>query len=437
MRMYAKIEEKPVAVLEGGVSVVLGRRLQGAGIGSVRNGQLVCTFKDKPAPWLVPGASGKGKSESLLSIQYQLACNSDWSLFYLDAKGDQETAERHLALQRSAGRNPCVFPFTRFDGFRGDWKAVANRLMQIVEYSTKDGAAFYRSVALRVVQAACRMGSEPPRSSTELLDRLRRVTLPQISGEASKADVEQEKSLIQQVCLRYEAFFEQIGTVLDGDLAWEDADWFFLLDSVGEEEDAASLASFLTIDFGQYIKDACRKPRGHNCSLVIDEFSAVAERSKVSKLVEQARSYGALLLLAPQTEVGMGPAPQPSRILGSTEVTLVHGMKEPARIAALAGERECLALTQNFADGRATGGGYVTTEVVPRLPVDRVIGLEPGEVWVIRGNKVMKVAMQMAPRIFEPLPTPEVAESPWVQRLMTPMGRATYMSVKRKVSRNG
>lgn len=429
MRIYAKRKEESGSESVAGVSVVLGRRLRGDSIAPLRDGQVVWTFKDKPPPWLVPGASGRGKSETLLSIEYQLARDTDWPVFYLDAKGDRETAERHLGLQRDVGRNPCVFPYTRFDGFRGDWKAIVNRLLHVIEY---DGPSWFRDVAKTTLQTACRAGNGPPRSSAELLRRLSKTTLSSISGGSASSALTEER--IDEVRVRYEAFFGQIGTALDGDLAWEDADWYFLLDSIGEEEDAASLASYLTADFGQYFKDESRKPREQNCVFVIDEFSAVAERSRVAKLVEQARAYGALLLLAPQTEVGMGSASQAGRVLGSTEVTVVHGMKEPERIAALAGERERLAATQYFDEGRVTGKGHVATEVCPRLPADWVMGLKPGEVWVILGNRAMKVAIARAPQIYADLPTPEDVELPLWKKFITGTAAKTLGAMKEEAS---
>src|SRR6202021_2035409 len=68
---------------------------------------------------LVCGATGSGKTETLLRLAWTLARTSDAPVFYLDGKGDRETAGRFAGLMADAGRSTRVFPNEPFDAWRG------------------------------------------------------------------------------------------------------------------------------------------------------------------------------------------------------------------------------------------------------------------------------------------------------------------------------
>ena len=59
---------------------------------------------------LVCGATGSGKTETLLRLAWAVAKSSGAPVFYLDGKGDRETARRFCALMGDAGRETRVFP---------------------------------------------------------------------------------------------------------------------------------------------------------------------------------------------------------------------------------------------------------------------------------------------------------------------------------------
>lgn len=427
MRIYAKQQGKQCgSELNEPDGVVLGKRCQGDRVLSVVDGQVVWSLDELRQPALVLGASGKGKTETLLRILHEVAVKTDRPVYYLDAKGDRETAERFVGLMEKTGRRVRVFPNEPFDGWKGDWKAVVDRLLQVIAYENSGPAAFYRDVAKSVLQTACRTGEDAPRSSQELLARLSMASLAKESG--GRASAAFSNDLVSQVRMRYEAFFGQLGTALDGEWAWEDADAaYFLLDSVGREEDAASTAAYVFADFAHYFKE--RKERDQACILAVDEFSAIAKTSDVASRLEQARGYNAFLLLAPQTVAGMGPIEQQSRILGSVDMVICHGMKEPGRIAELAGSRVGIEVTHRYKDQVRTGEGQVRLDEQPRLTNDRLRELGPGEVWLIRNNEAMKVAVERSPEVEGELPPSVDTEAPFEARERSERGSGTYSHV--------
>ena len=69
---------------------------------------------------LVCGATGAGKTETLMRLAWTVAKISDAPVFYLDGKGDRENAQRFAGLMAGAGRASAVIPgaVRHFGGMR-------------------------------------------------------------------------------------------------------------------------------------------------------------------------------------------------------------------------------------------------------------------------------------------------------------------------------
>ncbi len=86
-------------------------------------------------------------------------------MFYLDGKGDRETAKRFSGLMADAGRHTRVFPMEPFDGWRGEPHEIQGRLMEIIDYSSEGPASWYRDIAKTTLRLVCEHPEGPPRSS--------------------------------------------------------------------------------------------------------------------------------------------------------------------------------------------------------------------------------------------------------------------------------
>ena len=155
---------------------------------------------------LVCGATGSGKTETLLRIAWTVAKESDAPVFYLDGKGDRETAARFYGLMADAGRTSRVFPNEPFDGWRGQPHEIQGRLMEIIDYCSEGPASWYRDVAKNVLRLVCEHPDGPPRSSQTVLERMNLDTLTK-AHKGSSALAALNAQLVRQVRLRYEAFF--------------------------------------------------------------------------------------------------------------------------------------------------------------------------------------------------------------------------------------
>jgi hypothetical protein len=392
----------------GPCGAVLGRRLAGERALPVSpEGSLVWPFEDMCRHAVILGASGTGKTETAMRIAHEVAAQTEMPVFYLDAKGDRCNAERFCALMATSGRSTRVFPNEPFDAWRGDWRAISNRLLEVIEFATEGAAAYYRDIAKTALRLACNHPDGPPRSSAELLARLDYEVLLNTHGP-STAVLALPRERVSQVRLRYEAFFGQLGASLDGGWSWEDVGAaYLLLDSVALGEDTASAACLLFADFAHYF--AKRKEGAQRCLLFVDEFSSIALVSDVAAKVEQARGFGAGMVLVPQTPSGMGFRGQRDRILGSVETLVVHASSAAGEIAEFAGTKRVPELTHHFDGAAGTRDGFAARPVErPRLEPDEIRRLPTGSAWVIRRGRAAKVAIARAPALA-PAPLPPSA----------------------------
>lgn len=394
MRRRKRVPARTVAPPEG---VVLGRRVGGGTAMPMGPSGVVWPFEQMRRHAVILGGSGSGKTETSMRTAFELASKTDAQIFYLDAKGDRGSAERFMSLMGEAGRKARVFPNEPFDAWRGDWRAISNRLLEVIEFASEGPAAYYRDIAKTALQLACNHPDGPPRSSAELLKRLDVEELHKAHG-ASSAFRSLPKDNVPQVRLRYEAFFGQLGCALDGDWSWEDTDAaYLLLDSVALGEDCRGAACLLFADFAHYFTQ--RKPIERLATMIVDEFSAIASSSDLAIKVEQARSFNTGLVLVPQTPSGMGGPSQRERILGSVETVIAHAFNEPEEIAGLAGTKRVMELSQRYGEGLVEHEGFARQADRPTVDPDEIRSLQTGSAWVIRRGRAMKVAVRRAPEV--------------------------------------
>jgi hypothetical protein len=399
-------EEEVVAPVPPPGELLLGRYLEGdAGALPLRSGSVCWSVAELRRHVVVLGSSGSGKTETALRLAYEVASRTEDQVFFLDAKGSRSTAERFVGLMEEAGRSPRVFPNEPIDGWRGDWRGVSNRLLEMITYAAEGPASYYRDIAKLAIQLACRFPEGPPRSSGELLARLDFTALV-IAHPGSSALNALDAGKVDQVRMRYEAFFGQLGLALDGNWAFDDVDSaYLLLDSVSLGEDARGSAAMLFSDFAHYFKE--RKPSGRGCLMAIDELSGIAGSVDLAMRVEQAREFGVGFMLMPQSIEGMGGIEQARRIIGAVRAVVAHGSSEPDAVAALAGNRRVLGIMHRVSETSEPAGSSFSEEEVPRLHADEVRRLEKGQAWVIVGGEAVKVAVERAPQVSGSLPIAE------------------------------
>ena len=242
-------------------AVGLGARIAGDAVLPSRGRELVLPLAWLARHALVLGASGSGKTETLLRIAHEVARRADWAVFLIDGKGDRETMRRFHALMADAGRRARLFPDEGYDGWRGSASDVASRLVEVIDFAQEGPGAYYRDQAVNLIRLACDAPAGPPRNAHELLARLDLPTLATAyAGSPQLPEVlAYTPRQVAEVRARYSGFFGAIRGRLDQGWAFEDTNaGYLLLDGLRLKHEATRLARFLVEDFTQYAVE--RKP---------------------------------------------------------------------------------------------------------------------------------------------------------------------------------
>lgn len=350
------------------------------------------------------GATGSGKTETLLRIAYGACKVYGMQVIFLDAKGEaksvahyqEDMAARFIAAMRLAGAAKVkLFPATSYNGWLGTPTDLIDRLLSVIDLSE---SAYYRDVATNIVQLALRT-PVTPRNSSQFLANLRPEQLELAYKDHTRA-LERvrrlDRRLLQEVRMRYEVFFGAVRGQLDGTLNLAEVDAAFLrVQGFALRQEASRLGRFLIQDFTHYI--SARRP-GVQTLLIIDEFGALELRSEMSILFEQVRSFGGSLVIAAQGYAGLGPAEHASRILDATNTYILHQCSDPFPVAKRAGKRTLLDTSWSEEQDRTfVGRKHVRTRWEWRVPANAVMQQEPGQAYWINRGKAQQVLTARVP----------------------------------------
>jgi hypothetical protein len=338
------------------------------------------------------GATGSGKTETMLRLAYGARKCYGYQVCYFDAKGDQQadTPARFIAAMRAAGaRSIRMFPATFYNGWRGSARDLYNRLMAVIDYSE---SRYYGDVAADVVRLALNSPAGVPRSSGQLLSLMSfKGLVATYKGSPQMATIASlDKKLLNQVAMRYRVFFNAVEGQLDGSLGYEDADAMYVqIKGFTLRDEAPRLGRFLVLDFAHYLAE--RKPRGVRTLLLIDEVNALRVRDEMSILFEQARSFGAGIAISSQSYAGLGPREYAERMLGAANTFILHQCSDPEEIAKRAGRIPIVRSNWGVTMGAATGHGRMQLYEDWKVHPDRVRQQQRGEAFIINAGHAQQL----------------------------------------------
>ena len=368
----------------------------------------------------VIGSSGMGKSETVLRLAYGAAQTYGWKVFFIDCKGEVALQERFVATMHAAGaKNIGTFPQRSLNGWQGDGTALLNRLLAVVDYTEP----YYKDLTKMLLNLTLEAPGGPPRSSSELLERMSLARLRQLydeQPEATEIDGLKPKDAAASYN-RYRAFFKALGSGLDGASdatnSWSfdavDAG-YILLDGLSLKDQTASFGRFLIEDFAHYA--ARRKPTDQKVLLIIDEYPVIAfSGAGTASLFEMVRFHGASIIVTGQSYAGMGEGFD--RILGAAETLILHRCGDPDQLLPRAGQRLAFKRNVSFSErglGRgakdyATGAGYLAIDEELKIHPNDVKELPRGECFVIAGGRYQRVLVK---RVDVPATMPTSATQP-------------------------
>src|SRR5581483_1315663 len=339
------------------------------------------------------GASGSGKSETLLRIAYGAYKVYHQQVIFLDAKGDtkreeeqgEDNAARFVAAMLAAGASRVkVFPALYYNGWLGTPTELKNRLLSVIDYSE---SAYYGDVAANALDLA--LGTPTtPRSSRQFLANLsfdRLKVIYRHNPELYRRVLQLDEHLLQQVEMRYRVFFSAMSGQLDGILDYNEADAVYLrIRGFTLRNEAPRLGRFLISDFMHYIAE--RRRIGTQTLLIIDEFNALRMREETSILFEQVRSFGGSIIISAQGYAGLGPQEYAERILDACSTYILHACSDPGPVTRRAGKSFRLE-TSWSEDEEGISRKHIKPVWDWRIPETNVIQQATGQAyWIHRGH---------------------------------------------------
>jgi ABC-type oligopeptide transport system ATPase subunit len=365
----------------------------------VHDGEYVAPPPGKfPAIGLV-GESGSGKTVTAGRLVEILAARGR-KVFFADFKGsDPDLAAEIVAAFRTVRTGDVrtmLWPAQSMDIWRGDPAEIANRLLQVQEFSEP----FYQAVSETLVRLACNAPGPRVASSEDFMarldgDRLKRV----YEGTPQLADVlavTTDPALLAGVRLRYSGFFAALAGRLDGGQAFEDVDMgMFTIPTLVQPSDAMAAARMVLADFGAYCLR--RKPRDEQVTFIVDEFSAVSAAARmVIELAERIRDAGGQVVVCAQDFEGLGRGQDERLRMRDALVPgglIIHRMAEPSKLVTAAGTVRGLDQAWDLDDTGHTGSGRVSVTSRAKVDPDEVRQLKTGEAFVITGGRQLRMSV--------------------------------------------
>lgn len=346
---------------------------------------------------VIVGESGSGKTETLLRIAQGAAYCYGWKVFYIDGKGSVRTARKFFASMYDAGVSKIAyFPDATYNGWRGDARALYNKLLSILEFDER--APFWKSMAEMVVGLAVNSKAGVPRNSTEFLRLLNQQVLrglykgrPQENNIASL-----NTDFFTGIYSRYYAFFDALRGKLDRGWAFENVDAaYILINGFHLKHEAASLGRFFLEEVSQFL--ASRKREEDKILFIVDEYSALKENSAegACNLATRAREFGAGIILSAQSYAGLGKDKDAEEILDSVNSIILHSSSNPEKFVERAGTRPAREIGHQIDRGARTGLGTMRVQEQFKVLPNSVRKFDKGECTFITDGRAATVKVDM------------------------------------------
>lgn len=159
---------------------------------------------------------------------------------------------------------------------------------------------------------------------------------------------------------------------------------------------AAEVGAFILEDLLHWA--LARKSSGRQALVIVDEFSKLSDRPGAAvDLVERVRSFGVAVVLIAQAWASLGPDDTiRNRLAGTVGTVIVHQLKQPDDVAALAGTEWTLERTEQTHTLDHTGLGSQRAGNRYAVHPDEVRKLGQGEAFIIHGGHALKLRLRLA-----------------------------------------
>jgi len=405
-RVLSKKTVPDAATIDKKPAIALGVPVEGTLLGWIKERFFYLPLDYLILHAVVVGASGSGKSETLIRIAVAAAKVLKWQVIFVDAKGDYKNAAKYLLAMQEAGvTNVQMFPRESYNGWIGTRDAILSRLLAIdnIAEVTNAGQQHYQTVRENLLEMAVNMPGGPPQSSKELLDRL---LLTNNKLYDAYQGYPEEQGYLNMLLERpqealgtyghYRAFFAKLHGKLDGTWSYDTCDAaYILLDGLALPDMIDGLARYLLADFVNY---ATRKSWNRRTLFVFDEVGVL--HVPVFNVFERVRFRNVSVMVSSQDPSGlahrMDAWDEVRRVLGNAAIKIVHRSEDAQEVLRRAGT--VLVAEQSYRNdpsGMATGGGTTFMREVLKIDPNEVMRLRAGETFVIGPGEYERVLVSM------------------------------------------
>lgn len=389
--------------------IVLGVPVEGTLLDWIKKRLFCLPFEFLILHAVVIGASGSGKSETLLRIAIAVAKMLKWQVIYIDAKGDYKAAAKFLVMMREAGiTNIRMFPGEHYDGWRGTRDSLLSKLLSIdnVAEVTSVGQHHYATVRENLVEMCVNAPGGPPKSSRELLERL--MLTNGLLYDLYNGYGEQQ-SYLETIMKRpqdalstyghYRAFFAKAHGKLDGKWSFDDCDAaYILLDGLAMPEITDGLGRFLLADFVNY---TTRKDWDKRTLFIFDEVGSL--NLPLYSVFEKVRFRQVSVVVSSQDPSGLARKPggvgtwdEVRRVLGNSAIKILHRCEDAHEVIRRAGTRSVPQEDYRTDEyGVPNGAGTVRFREELKIDHNDVLRLKVGEAFVIGPGEYERVRVAM------------------------------------------
>lgn len=350
----------------------------------------------------VLGQPGAGKTWMLLRLLYEVLFKTNRDVFFVDGKGEGETAQmvRALAYAAQRGRVPVFrlgqnLPGALYNGFRGSKEAIYERLGAMIGLGDPRNDPYWEDVNRELLQWVCgyRLAIEPPRSFEELLERLNIEWLREAYRDnwtELQAIDDYDRKDMRGFMRRMRSFIRPFIDVTDKTgFSLEDAPAaVFSLRTMALRDTGSRFLRFLVEDLTDFIGNR----QGRPALLVIDEFGAFGNEN-IIKVLSMARSAELGVVLATQTVASLGEELIRDTILENVGTYLLMRSPNPEPIATLAGTVMRVEATTHYEEGQIGDKGGLRWQHQYKVDLNKARSLQPGEGFIIRMGEAAKLSI--------------------------------------------
>jgi hypothetical protein len=369
--------------------VLLGRWVKGDKPLPVRGSGMIWPFEQLKYHAVIFGEPGSGKTETAMRMAHDVAAKAGAPVFWLDAVGDADLAERFTDVMGAVGRRTFAFPDEPFNAWRDNPDLIADYILDMSVIAAD------RDLAELILVTVLKYSPDPPRSSDELLERLDYDSLMKFDPLNIAQHIDRESH--QRMLTHLGQAIRGLDGNFDGDRSWGELDaGYFRVDAEPPVRGTSSLPRFLLNHWTLYLRRC--EPAGPSLMVISGLTEDLLSAEELRHLLGQAKLFNAGVILIWDSPEDIGPKGDSSKIFAAVWTTIVHRSGRLEGIDGIIGEKTVPETETAYHErhGELQPEFLVRQVEKPKLSQADFANLPTGTAWIVESGGVAKVQIEPA-----------------------------------------